>query len=146
MSALARRRLCELSQIRETSSSSANCKAIKRKTLASVDLAKEPIAAVDSTDGNYSGPAAENTPPRIPSQNRIARRATSSASLPLTSIPQRKSSASILRDGPRASRPSSLQDFPSWKRPLNSAAGPAVPERGRADSPLRRALQRDPIS
>ena len=147
MSALARRRLCELSQIRETSSSSANCKSTRRNTVANIDVAEEPKAVVDSTDGNNSGPTAhENDHPRVPTPSRVARRATSSASLPLSSIPQRKSSASILRDGARASRPSSVQDFPSWKLPPSSAAGLAVPDRGRADSPVRRALQLDPVS
>ena len=98
-------------------------------------------------------PSSDDTPVQQNRRASLARgalgnRAASAMSLPLDQVPERRSSASILsgRNGP--SRASSVQDldFPSWRVPPPSAVGQMIPSRGRADSPVRKSVQRNAIS
>lgn len=69
--------------------------------------------------------------------NRSA--AASVHSLPLKNVPDRHSSLA-------SSQQASLQDFPSWRLPPMAAAGKVIPHRGRADSPVKRSVAKDPVS
>lgn len=62
--------------------------------------------------------------------------AASIHSLPLTDVPDRKSSLAH-------SRQASLQDFPSWRLPPPTAEGKMIPPRGRAESPIKKSIARD---
>lgn len=59
--------------------------------------------------------------------------------LPLKRVPNRRSSLGV-------SRQASLQDFPSWRLPPPDAAGKLIPDRGRAESPVKRSIVNDSIS
>ena len=63
----------------------------------------------------------------------------SSHSLPLKDVPGRTSSLATFQQA-------SLQDFPSWKIPPFAAAGFRIPDRGRAESPIKRSIARDAVS
>lgn len=75
----------------------------------------------------------------------LATRAPSAVGLPVKDVPDRRSSASVLGHNV-TSRQSSVQDLPSWRLPTPSSTGQMIPSRGRSDSPVRKALQRDPVS
>lgn len=150
LSALARHRIRDLSDIREVSSSSKGG-TVSKKASGPVDGADDgktpipptqPNGALEETSSDDNGPASKYvTPP-----GGLGSRATSARSLPLRDVPERRSSASVLGHDAAASRQSSMQDFPSWKLPPPSAAGQVIPSRGRASSPVRRALRRDAVS
>jgi hypothetical protein len=72
-------------------------------------------------------------------------RTPSAVGLPVKEVPDRRSSASVLGHN-MTSRQSSVQDLPSWRLPTPSNAGQMIPSRGRSNSPVRKALQRDPVS
>lgn len=75
----------------------------------------------------------------------LGSRMPSAMSLPSSEMPERRSSASVL--GYNAiTRESSIQDFPSWRLPPGSAVGQVIPSRGRAHSPVRKALDQDAVS
>lgn len=65
--------------------------------------------------------------------------AASVHSLPLKDVPDRHSSLAN-------SQQASLQDFPSWRLPPIAAAGKTIPHCGRADSPVKRSIAKDPVS
>lgn len=64
-------------------------------------------------------------------------------SLPLRQVQERRSSASIFfRSIGGGSRQNSIQDLPSWKIPELEDTSKVIPDHGRAESPVRRALNR----
>lgn len=65
--------------------------------------------------------------------------AASVHSLPLRDVPDRSSSLIT-------SNQASLQDFPSWRIPPSAAAGLRIPDRGRAESPVKRSAAKDAVS
>lgn len=64
---------------------------------------------------------------------------SSTHELPLKRVPNRRSSLV-------ASRQASLQDFPSWRLPPPDSTGKLIPDRGRAESPVKRSMANDSIS
>jgi Arrestin (or S-antigen), C-terminal domain len=155
-SALSRHRIHELSDIREVSGSSKGGTVRKHKpTLTTVGPSEPkltlPQSGLNKTSDSLSSeyttpsanpPAAAATPPR-----GLGSRAPSALSLPLTDVPLRRSSASFLGGhSATGSRGVSVSDFPSWKLPGPAQAGHSVPSRGRSDSPVRAAIQKDAIA
>lgn len=63
-------------------------------------------------------------------------------SLPLRQVQERRSSASIFSRSIGGSRQNSIQDLPSWKVPELEDTSKVIPDHGRAESPVRRALNR----
>lgn len=151
LSAFSRHRIRELSDIREVSGSSKD--AVRQKLSRLLDGTNDrkvsrstsqptsgECADIESTS-EYSPPSRPLTPP-----GKMGRRATSALSLPMKDVPERRSSASFFAKGNATSRHSSISDLPSWKLPPPSAAGQIIPPRGRASSPVRKALNHDPVS
>lgn len=59
--------------------------------------------------------------------------------LPRKQVPDRQSSL-------LTSEQASLQNFPSWRLPPPSAAGKFIIDRGRAESPVKRSIAKDPVT
>ena len=138
----------DLSNIQEASETSAAPAIRRRRTLADLDGASRRTASCDNKGkGRLNGKSSgkDRPPARAPRPITIATSSGSSSSLPLK-VPERRSSASFFKTLDRASRDSSIQDFPSWRLPPPAAGGYAVPHRGRSVSPLRQTVERDPIS
>lgn len=150
LSVFARNRVHQLSDIREVSASS-RAGTIQRKPASFVDGPDEAgIAAKpqEPNDGRRES-ASDHNPITVDARTPggLASRATSVVSLPVKDVPERRSSASVLGHN-ATSRQSSMQDFPSWGLPAPPSTGllVTIPSRGRSDSPVRKALQRDAVS
>lgn len=127
-SAQARRRLRQLSGIRESCESAV-------ALVGGLDGSKS-LSEGDPTKVTAPAASAPPVPPR--------RRAGSTISLPLERVPERRSSRQQLNGSFMSSRArsfaTSLQDFPSWELPAPTAGGLAIPTRGRSISPVRQGV------
>ena len=140
-----------LSDMHEISSSS-HADAVRKK----ISFAAKSINPRDAADPAVSSQArlgarsssedASLSPQAVVGRRGLTGRPNSVVSLPLSEVPVRKSSASVLRYSLRDSQHSSMQDFGAWKAPSSSAVGQAVPNRLRTVSPVRGALTRDAVS
>ncbi|RMD44852.1 hypothetical protein DV735_g333, partial [Chaetothyriales sp. CBS 134920] len=151
-SALANHRPHRLSDIRETSSSS-RTGTVKNVSSAPTLAAPAPSADGPSTPldqhsaGSNSGPSMYATPaqhadPGKSQSNVLGSQTTSSASLPTGEGLERGSSLSIFSRSRTGSHRSGTHGLPKWRIPPAAPASNTVPNRGRADSPVRQAVER----
>jgi hypothetical protein len=155
-SALYRHRIHELSDIREVSGSSkGRTVRNQRPTLTTVGPSKPNLAlpqsrlnkTSDSLSSEYTTPGAKPPAPPATPPRGLGTRAPSALSLPLTDVPLRRSSASFLGGhSATGSQSVSVSDLPSWKLPGPTQAGQSVPSRGRSDSPVQAAIQKDALA
>lgn len=149
ISALARHRIHQLSEIREASTStkaSGYNDSRQKWTDGGKDRPRTPIQQADAlshtTSSEYLTPTALRSAPHNISK-ALGNRAASAISLPVRHVPERRSSASIFsRSLGGGSGQNSMQDFPSYKIPELEDTSKVIPDRGRAESPVRRALGR----
>lgn len=152
LSAFSRHRGRDLSDIREISGSSKD-ETVRKKLSRLLDGANDRKVSKSTSQPNSPEYAnvensSEDAPPSKPPSPRrgLGSRAISALSLPVKDVPERRSSASFLAKADAISRHSSVTDFPSWRLPPPSAAGQVIPPRGRANSPVRKVLNHDPVS
>jgi hypothetical protein len=148
ISALARHRIHQLSEIREVSTSSkasGYTNPNQKWTDGGKDRPRTPAQQADAlshtTSSEYLTPIALRSAPNNISK-ALGSRATSAISLPVRHLPERRSSASIFSRSLGGSGQNSIQDLPSWKIPELEDTSKVIPDRGRAESPVRRALGR----
>ncbi|KAK5025527.1 hypothetical protein LTS07_005523 [Exophiala sideris] len=146
ISALARHRVHQLSDIREASGSSKTgntTKATSGWTDGGDNRPKTPPPTADalshSTSSEYPTPNEIRPRPRDVTA-ALGNKTTSAISLPHGRIPERRSSASIFSRSLAGSAPGSLQELHAWKVPELDDTNRIVPDRGRANSPVRRAM------
>ncbi|KAI1623446.1 hypothetical protein EDD37DRAFT_565339, partial [Exophiala viscosa] len=146
ISALARHRVHQLSEIREASTSSKTgtiTKATSGWTDGGDNRPKTPVPPGDalshSTSSECPTPNALRPVPRNGSA-ALGNKTASAISLPHGRIPERRSSASIFSRSLAGSAPGSLQELHTWKVPGLDDTRKIIPDRGRADSPVRRAM------
>jgi Arrestin (or S-antigen), C-terminal domain len=148
ISALAKHRIHQLSDIREVSGSSKGV-VVKKQCSSQLDGMKTlpctPEAQRDATSGSpsseYMTPIAKNQGEKHDSKG-LGSRAASAMSLPLRDVPERRSSASIFAQSLHGSRKASLQELPTWPMPPTGERTEPSSLRGRSDSPVRRALHK----
>ncbi|KAK6371292.1 hypothetical protein LTS17_009023 [Exophiala oligosperma] len=148
ISALARHRINQLSDIREVSGSSKATSTGDHPgewTDGANDTPKRrPLPRPDNlsqtTSSDYLPPTPNHSEPR--NFTALGDRAVSAISLPRKCVPERRSSASIFSQGLAGSKPNSLQELPTWKASELDGIGKMIPNRGRARSPVRRAVDR----
>jgi hypothetical protein len=152
LSAFSRHRIRELSDIREVSGSSKD-RTVRKKLSRLLDGTNDRKVSKSTSQPTSQECAdvennAEDTSPSRPLTPTcgLGNRAASALSLSIKDVPERRSSASFFAKGNATSRQSSVNDFPSWKLPPPSAGGQIIPPRGRASSPVRKALTHDPVS
>jgi len=152
LSAFSRHRIRELSDIREVSGSSKD-DTVHKKLSRLLDgtndrrVSKSTSQPTSQECADVEDDSEETPPPRPSTTARgMGSRATSALSLPMKEVPERRSSTSFLAKANGTSRHSSVNELPSWKLPPPSAAGQIIPPRGHASSPVRYALQHDPVS
>ncbi|KIW16173.1 hypothetical protein PV08_06224 [Exophiala spinifera] len=146
ISGLARHRIHQLSEIREVSGSS---KATSAANVHSewTDGANDtpqnrPLPPKDALSQTPSSEFLPPTPIHPTPRNftALGDRAASAISLPRKCVPERRSSASIFSPGLAVSKPNSLQELPTWKVSELDGSSQIIPNRGRAESPVRRAI------
>ena len=151
-SALANHRIHQLSDIREVSSSSKTATLKKRPSILTTgtkdiqnDLPSTPQPQrglqSESEPSEYATPANNHESLKTPIKG-LSSRATSTLSLPMRDVPERRSSASIFAQSLQGSRRPSLQELPKWRIPPASSETRTVQGHGRSDSPVRQALER----
>ncbi|RMZ81017.1 hypothetical protein DV738_g2421, partial [Chaetothyriales sp. CBS 135597] len=151
-SALANHRPHRLSDIREMSGSSRSG-TVKNISSAPTLAVPVPSAGEPSTPlvqhsaHTTSGPSMYATPAQHADQektqsNVLASQTTSSVSLPVGDGLERGSSLSIFSRSLTGSHRSSSRGLPKWRIPPVASGSNTVPNRGRADSPVRRAVER----
>lgn len=148
ISALARHRVHQLSDIREVSGSSRN---VPMSTHGpewadgSKDRPRTPAPQADdlshSTSSEYLTPTAFRAGPRNPVSG-LGSRATSAISLPHRPVPERRSSASIFSRSLGGSAQTSMHEIPTWRLPELDGTSAEIPHRGSAESPVRRSMGR----
>ena len=146
ISALARHRVHRLSDIREVSGSkpATNRNALQEWADGSRDRPRTPVPQADAlshtTSSEYLTPTAFRTAQRYPATG-LGSRATSAIDLPHRQVPERKSSASIFSRSLGGSGQISMREMPSWRKPELDGST-MIPDRGRAESPVRRSIAR----
>ncbi|EXJ94990.1 hypothetical protein A1O1_00108 [Capronia coronata CBS 617.96] len=148
ISALARHRIHQLSDIREVSGSS------RAATVGNTgvewsdgtkDRPQTPALPSDAlshtTSSEYLTPTAFRSGCKANS-SVLGSRTASAISLPQRHVPERRSSASIFSRGLRPSGQVSMQEMPTWGMPELDDNCKVVPDRGRAESPVRQAIGR----
>lgn len=148
ISALARHRIHQLSDIREVSGSSRNAtNSIRVQEWAdgSKDRPQTPAHEADTlshtTSSEYLTPNAFRTSLRQ-APSALGSRATSAISLPHHAVPARKSSMSIFSRSLGGAGQTSMHEMPTWRIPELDGTSTVVPTRGRAESPVRQSLGR----
>ncbi|KAL9114888.1 MAG: hypothetical protein Q9227_001131 [Pyrenula ochraceoflavens] len=144
LSALARPCLRNLSEIREASHSS-GCEPIKKGIAKQFDGVHD--GQCSSTD-EQSQPEQTSSSDIVPKRRSHATRRTTDSragsvrSLPIRNVPERRSSATALHHGTQ----SAVKDYSSKQSGTRASTSNIVPCRGRSISPLRKILDRDPVS
>lgn len=148
ISALARHRVHQLSEIREVSTSSRTGPSTT-PIQEWIDGAKDrPVTPEPSADAMSHTTSSECITPTAFRSNgttyakAFGNRAASAISLPVRQIPQRRSSASILSRSLAELGPHSMQDLPSWRLPEWDGTDVVISDKGRTNSPVRRAIGR----
>ncbi|KAJ9608492.1 hypothetical protein H2200_007480 [Cladophialophora chaetospira] len=148
ISALARHRVHQLSDIREVSGSSRTATggiAFQEWADGSKDRPRTPAYQADNlshtTSSEYLTPTAFRTSLRH-APSALGSRATSAISLPPRAVPERKSSMSIFSRSLGGAEQPSMREMPTWRIPELDGTSTVVPNRGRADSPVRQSLGR----
>ncbi|KAK5444384.1 hypothetical protein LTS15_010499 [Exophiala xenobiotica] len=148
ISALARHRVHQLSDIHEVSGSSKTTNTPKfplEWTDGGGERPKTPPlphtdALSHTTSSEYLTPTALRLGPR--DLTALGDRTASAISLPHRRVPERRSSASIFSRSLAGSKQGSLQELSTWKMPELDDTSRIIPNRGQAGSPVRRAISR----
>lgn len=145
ISALARHRVHQLSDIREVSRTPTINHTPQEWTDGIKDRPETPVPQTDAlshtTSSEYLTPTAFRSS-RKNLATGLGSRATSAISLPHRHVPERRSSASIFSRGFAGSGQVSMHELPTWKVPELDGTNNVIPNRGRAESPVRRAISR----
>ncbi|KAL2397046.1 hypothetical protein ABEF95_011896 [Exophiala dermatitidis] len=149
ISALARHRVHQLSDIREVSGSSKTATILGSPGIEWSDGTKDRPETPPGPSGALSPTASSEylTPTALRSGRNgnssvLGSRTTSAISLPQRQVPERRSSASIFSRGLGGSGQASMQELPTWKTHELDDSAQIVPDRGRAESPVRVAINR----
>ncbi|EXJ73018.1 uncharacterized protein A1O5_04167 [Cladophialophora psammophila CBS 110553] len=148
ISALARHRVHQLTDIREVSGSSKTATlghSVREWNDGCVDRPATPAPPADAlshtTSSEYLTPTAFRSGPRNCTTG-LGSRAASAVSLPHRPVPERKSSASILSRSLGGPVQASMRELPTWRIAELDGADTLVRDKGRAESPVRRSIGR----
>lgn len=147
ISALARHRIHQLSDIREVSTSSKVVAGNRAEEWADGggERPQTPAHQDDSlshtTSSEYLTPTAFRSGTRQ-HPSALGIRATSAISLPHRAVPERRSSASIFSRSLGGAGQKSMHEMPTWRIPELDGTSTVIPNRGRTESPVRQSIGR----
>ena len=148
ISALARHRVHQLSDIREVSGSS-KAAAISNPVQGWIDGSKDrpqtpahhSDALSHTTSSEYLTPTAFRDGPRH-APSALGDRAASAISLPMRAVPERRSSMNLISRSLGGPGQASMRQIPTWRIPELDGTSKVIPNRGRAESPVRQSIAR----
>ncbi|OQU96606.1 hypothetical protein CLAIMM_02663 [Cladophialophora immunda] len=149
ISALARHRVHQLSDIREVSGSSKTAThgySVHEWNDGCVDRPTTPAPQTDAlshtTSSEYLTPTAFRSGGTKNYATGLGSRAASAVSLPHRAVPERTSSASILSRSLGGPIQASMRELPTWRIAELDGTDSLVRDKGRAESPVRRSIGR----